>query len=166
MNDTLITSLKKLDIVYREPVNLKNAGASDFYVDVKKAYGYPEALSIISDKLLEKIDKRATCIATAGYGGLSPATAISLIKGLKLVLVRDEPKKHGMGGWIDGYVPDENDKVAIFDDVLTTGGSLKKIIEVIKSTRAEVVGCYVVVKRGEAVLPFHVEHLLKPEDLV
>ena len=43
MSSELIKILKQLDIIYQKPVNLKNAGVSDFYVDVKKAYRYPEA---------------------------------------------------------------------------------------------------------------------------
>lgn len=162
----MVQLLKQLGIIYREPVTLKNAGASDFYVDVKKAYGYPKALNSISEELWVKIDRDATCIATAGYGGLSPATVISSRYGLHLTLVRDEPKKHGKSGWIDGYIPNEQDKVAIVDDVFTTGGSLRKIIEVLEPTGAEILGCYVVVKRGEGKLQVPVTYLLTPEDLI
>src|SRR3989338_733279 len=77
MNNELVRKLKQLDIISREPVKLKNAGASDFYVDVKKAYGYPDALDSISDELWKEIGGRATCISIAGFGGLSPATIIS-----------------------------------------------------------------------------------------
>ena len=126
MVSELIIKLKQLDIICREPVNLKNAGASEFYIDIKKAYGYPEVLRSISSELWKIMDKRATCVATAGYGGLSPSTILSSRHNLNLILVRDEPKKHGKGGWIDGYVPKEQDKIAIIDDVFTTGGSLKK----------------------------------------
>jgi hypothetical protein len=51
MTDELIRKLKQLEIIYKEPVNLKNAGASSFYVDVKKAYGYSDVLNLISDEL-------------------------------------------------------------------------------------------------------------------
>ena len=166
MSDELIRKLKQLDIIYREPVNLKNAGASDFYVDIKKAYGYPDALNQISDELWKKIDKNVTCIATAGYGGLSPATVISSRHDLYLALVRDEPKKHGRSCWIDGYIPNEQDRVAIVDDVFTTGGSLKKIVGVIEPTGAEIIGCYVVVKRGNGKIQVPVTYLLTSEELL
>ncbi len=166
MTSELIEKLKQLDIIYKEPVNLKNAGASDFYVDVKKAYGYPDALDSISDALWERIGERATCIATAGYGGLSPSTIISSRHHRHLTLVRDEPKKHGKGGWIDGYVPNEQDKIAIVDDVFTTGGSLRKILEALEPIGAEILGCYVVVKRGDGNLQVPLTYLLTPEELI
>src|SRR3989344_1504004 len=166
MSNELVRKLKQLDIISREPVKLKNGGASDFYVDVKKAYGYPDALDSISDELWKEIGERATCIATAGYGGLSPATIISSRHHLYLTLVRDKPKKHGKGGWIDGYVPNEQDKIAIVDDVFTTGGSLRKIIEALEPTGAEILGCYVVVKRGDGNLQVPLKYLLTTEELL
>ena len=166
MTGQLIRKLKQLDIISHKLVNLKNAGTSNFYVDVKKAYGYPDALDSISDELWKRIDKRVTCIATAGYGGLSPSTIISSRYHRYLTLVRDEPKKHGKGGWIDGYIPSKQDKIAIVDDVFTTGSSLRKIIEVLESTRAQILGCYVVVKRGEGNLQVPINYLLTYEELL
>src|SRR3989344_9024817 len=149
MSNELIRLLKKLNIIYRGPVNLKNAGTSNFYVDVKKAYGYSDALNKISKELWKKIDKKVTCIVAAGYGDLVPAAVISSKYNLHLTLVRDEPKKHGKGGWIDGYIPNEQDRIAIVDDVFTTGGSLRNIVQVLELTRAKILGCYVVIRRGD-----------------
>jgi orotate phosphoribosyltransferase len=166
MKNDLVRKLKQLDVIYREQVELKHAGISDFYIDIKKAYGYPDVLNSICGCLWEQIDRRTTCIATAGYGGLSPATVLSTRYNLKLALVRDQPKKHGKGGWIDGHIPTKEDKVSIVDDVFTTGGSLRKIIEVLKPTEAEILGCYVVVKRGEGNLGVPLSHLFVTEDLL
>jgi len=128
MYKKLVNRLKELEIIYKGKVKLKNAGVSDFYIDVKKAYGYPDALNLISNYLYTYIDKRATCVASAGYGGLTIASVISSKYGLNLTLIRDEPKKHGKISLIDGYIPNEKDKVAVIDDVFTTGESLRKII--------------------------------------
>lgn len=166
MADNLAELLRQIDIIYLGHLRLKNAGTSNFYMDVKKAYGYPNALDKISEELWDAIDKRTTCIATAGYGGLSPATVISSRHNLYLTFVRDEPKKYGRRGWIDGYVPCERDKIAIIDDVFTTGKSLRKIIKVLERTRAEILGCYVVVKRGEGKIKSPLTYLLASEELL
>ncbi len=129
-------------------------------MDIKKSYGEAEALKIMADELWEKIDQSITSIATGGYGGLALAMMLSLKHNLRLIMVRDEPKKYGKGGWIDGYIPNEKDKVAIIDDVFTTGGSLRKMIGVVQPTGAEIIGCFVVVKRGEGELPCPLAYLL------
>lgn len=166
MSKNLIRKLKEIDIIYKEPVELKSGKSSEFYVDVKKAYGYPDILKLICDNLWEQMDKKTTCIATAGYGGLPSATVLSVEHDLKLTLVRDKPKKHGKGGWIDGYVPTKKDKVSIVDDVFTTGESSRKIIKIIEPTEAEILECLVIVKRGNGELNVPLSYLLLAEDLL
>lgn len=162
----LIERLKQIDIIYPEEVELKHAGISNFYVDVKKAYGYPDVMKLIYSAVWEQMDKRTTCIAAAGYGGIPLGKDLSSTYNLHLSMVRDEEKKHGKKGWIDGYVPREEDKISIVDDVFTTGGSLKKIIEIVKQTKAQILSCHVVVKRGEGNLEVPLFYLLTPEDLL
>jgi orotate phosphoribosyltransferase len=166
MAKDLIAVLKSLGVVIREPITLVSGKRSDYYLDIKRAYGYPQALNKIADELGRVIDREATCIATAGYGGLSPASVISSRFNLKLVLVRNEPKRHGKGGWIDGHVPNNSDKIAIIDDVFTTGGSIMKIIEVLEPTGAEIIGAYVVAKRGDGNLSIPLTYLLTAEELL
>lgn len=167
--DELAGAFKSKDIIYYEPksgVKLKHGGTSNYYVDVKKAYGYPSMLALMRDKIGERIPERTTAVAAGGYGGVPLATALSLEYDWNLVLVRDEEKGHGTGGLLDGYVPSGEDRVAIVDDVTTTGGSLTEIIEILSPLGSEITGCHVVVKRGEGDVPEKVEHLLKPEDLL
>jgi len=164
--DQLIQKLKKLDVIYREPVELKHAGISDFYVDIKKAYGYSDVLNLIADCLWEIMDKRTTCIAAMGYGGVSPASVIVAKHGLRLTLIREEEKKHGKGGFVDGYIPAEEDYVSIIDDVGTTGKSLRKVANVIRQYRSHITGAYVVVKRGDFDLDIPFKWLFTVDEVV
>ena len=166
MQDDLITRLKKLQIVHREEVELSHAGPSNYYIDIKKAYGDAEAFGLMVKRLGEKIPNRTSCIAASGHGGLPLAGALSILYARNLSIVRTELKEHGLPKLIDGYIPSEGDKVAIVDDVFTTGRTLQKIIGLITPTGAEIVGCYVFVKRGEGQLSVPVESLLRVEDLL
>ena len=162
----LIQILKQLQVVEKGTVQLKNAGSSEYYVNIKKAYGNPELMFLLCKNLREKMPREVTCFAGSGHGGIPLATRMSGLYTKNLTLVRDGAKEHGMSDLIDGYVPASKDKVAIVDDVFSTGGSLRKIIETLAPTGAEIVGCYVIVKRGEGQLPVPLEYLLKVEDLL
>jgi len=166
MRQELLKGLKELNVVERGTFALHGGNVTDFYVDIKKAYGNPEIFNYICDAVWEEIDGRATCVAGMGYGGEPLATALSLSYGLNLVLLREQPKTHGRIGYIDGHVPTKEDRVVIVDDVATKGETLKKAIEIIGQTGAEILGCHVVVKRGEVKLdiPFH--YLFTAEDLL
>ncbi|MBU1199593.1 MAG: hypothetical protein KKF46_01590 [Nanoarchaeota archaeon] len=165
MKDDLIKILKENNVVDKSKYILKSGKVVDFYVDIKKAYGNPKAVNLICDALWPKLDKNVTCIATSGLGGITPASVLSTRYNLNLTMVRDKPKKWGRNTWIEGYVPNKTDKIAIIDDVFTTGGSLRKIIEVLKPTGADILGCYVVVKRGEGELPVAFKYLMTADEL-
>ena len=160
----LIEKLNQLDVLERQKVILKSKKISDFYIDIKKAYGFPEILNEITDRLYALIPKEANCIASSDYGGLPLATAISSKYGLNLTLIRNKKKNHGLNKLIDGYIPNPKDKIAIVDDVMTTGTSLKKIIKIIKPTKAKILGCYVVVNRGKADLKYPLHWLFEAKD--
>jgi len=93
----LIEKLNQLDVLERQKVILKSKKISDFYIDIKKAYGFPEILNEITDRLYALIPKEANCIAASDYGGLPLATAISSKYGLNLTLIRNKKKNHGGG---------------------------------------------------------------------
>lgn len=163
MSSELLVRLKALDILVPGEVKLSHAGSSDFYIDVKKALGYPEISDLMGDELWRSMQRKPTCIAASGYGGIVLATKItdkyrtSDGQRIKLTLVRDSPKQHGLNKLIEGHVPTREDLVAIVDDVLTTGGSIRKVVEILAETHARMLGAYIVVKRGEAQmsLPAH-----------
>lgn len=147
---SLADELKKLKIIKRGEFVLTSGKTSDFYVDMKKVLGYPKVSVLICDEFCKLVDKKGTCVASIGYGGLPLAARVSLKSGLPLVVVREKPRKHGLKNLIDGYVPTEKDKVVIVDDVFTTGTSMSKVIAALSKTKAKILAGYVVVNRGDA----------------
>ena len=128
MKKELIKRLKKFDIIESNPVRLKHAGNSSFYINIKKAYGNPDTLEFISQEMWKIVSKKATCVAASGLGGIPLASNISTRYDLNLTLIREKPKGHGLNRLIEGYIPVKEDKIALIDDVFTTGKSLKKMI--------------------------------------
>ena len=147
--DDLIELMKQLDLVTHEPTKLSSGIISEYYVNVRRAYGNPRARKLIAQYMWEKIDKNTTCIAGGGYGGVPLATEISSLSNRKLTMIRGEEKGHGLGGLLDGEIPTKNDFVTIVDDVLMSGGSIRHIDDMISTTGAKVIEAFVVVKRGE-----------------
>lgn len=146
----LLNELKKLKIVKKGKFILKSGQVSDYYIDMKKVFGEPKAFALVCNEICKIIDKKATCVAGSGHGGLPLATAVSLKLKLPLVLVRDKIKKHGLQKMIDGYMPSRKDKIVIIDDVFTTGTCISNIIKVLNKTEAKILAGYVVVNRGDA----------------
>jgi len=169
----LIQRLKEIGVVHQQPVHLSHAGTSDIYFSIKDAYGYPDARQCMSEVFWEliladsnKAQRSVTCVAAIGYGGIPPASDLSLNYDWKLTLIRDEPKQRGLEKQIEGYQPTPDDLVAIIDDVCTTGATLQKAVDIIQTTGATVLGCYVLVKRGKTHLSVPLRYVLTPKDLL
>jgi orotate phosphoribosyltransferase len=142
----------------KKRVVLASGRESDFYIDCKKVVLTAEGHWLTGRLLYELIREKAP-LAT-GVGGLTMgadplASAVSLVSHfgearLDAFLVRKEPKGHGSGQWVEGLgALGLGAKVAVVEDVVTTGGSAIKAIERARAEGLVPVGAFSVVDRQE-----------------
>ena len=124
--------------VERRRVVLASGRESDFYVDCKRTVLTAEG-HWLTGRLLFALTKQLAPQAV-GVGGMTMgadplASAVSLMshlaqQPLHAFYVRKEPKGHGTNRWIEGLfgVP-PGARLAMVEDVVTTGGSTLKAIE-------------------------------------
>ncbi|MGD9275866.1 MAG: orotate phosphoribosyltransferase [Candidatus Pacearchaeota archaeon] len=169
MKQQLIKKLKELGIIKKGKFILKSGRVSDFYIDLRKAYGEPEILKMISELLCEKINnlkEKPNVIAASGYGGISIATLVANNLNLKLCLVREKSKDHGIENLIVGYNPKEDDRILIIDDIFASGTSINKTLDSLKQTPAKILGALVVIDREENPHNIKLNSLLKLSDFI
>jgi orotate phosphoribosyltransferase len=132
----LLELLTKLSYEQRE-VTLASGAKSNFYIDCKQtvltAEGHFLVASLFSRLLVEKApDVEAIGGVTMGADPLASAVStLSFVQGrpLPAFYVRKEPKGHGTAQWIEGTKSlRPGMRVAILEDVVTTGGSALKAI--------------------------------------
>ena len=58
------------------------------------------------------------------------------------------------------------DKVAVVDDVFTTGRSLRESTSILEILESDILGCFVVVKRGEGELNYPLSYLIDLKELL
>lgn len=133
---------------------LSSGATSNYYIDVRKTSLHPEGLRLISRMFWEVLQtEQITAI-----GGLTLG-ADPLVAGLMLhsaevgrplegFLVRRTSKDHGLRGQVEGNLAGHK-KVAILDDVITSGESALIAAEAAESYKAEVVRVVAVVDRGQ-----------------
>jgi len=133
---------------------LASGKKSDHYYDGKQLTLHPEGAYLIGEEILDRlagIDVDA--IGGLVMGAIPIVTAVTLISHkegtpIPSFIVREEPKGHGTRKKIEGQFR-EGSKVAIIDDVITLGGSVKKAIEAVEEEGCEVVKVIVIVDRNE-----------------
>lgn len=143
----------------RQQVTLSSGKTSDFYIDCKKTVLLAEGHVLVGQVLLSLIREHAA--EAVGVGGLTMgadplASAVSLTSHLSggaplhAFLVRKEPKGHGTGQWVEGLTAfSAGAKVAIVEDVMTTGASTIKAIERARAEGLVPIGAFAVVDRAE-----------------
>lgn len=94
------------------------------------------------------IDKDCTLLCGVPLGGLPICSYISTKYEIPMIMVRDNVKSYGTNKQIEG-IYNKKDKCVIIEDVVTTGGSVNKIIDILKD-KVDIIGVVVVLNRQES----------------
>jgi orotate phosphoribosyltransferase len=141
----------------RKKVILASGKESDFFIDCKQTILTAEGHALVGELLFDLIRELPTADAVAGVelGGCPLASAVSLVsfqrgKDLPAFYVRKERKDHGSAKLVEGDRSlRPGIRVALLEDVITTGGSSLKAVDALKKVGAEVVGIAALVDRME-----------------
>jgi len=133
---------------------LASGKKSGHYFEGKRLTLSPEGAYHVGKAVFDEV----TEIGVDAIGGLAMGafpiiTAVALVsyqegKPIPSFIVRDIPKEHGTKRKIEGHFK-EGSRVAIVDDVITTGGSVRKAIEAVEAANCKVAKVIVIVDRHE-----------------
>lgn len=92
-------------------------------------------------------DQRPTIVVSAAVGGIILGYEVARALGTKAIFVE---KENGVARLRRSFALTPSDRVLIVEDVVTTGLSVREVLDVVRSHDAQVVGVGVIVLRGEA----------------
>jgi orotate phosphoribosyltransferase len=137
---------------------LTSGKSSDFYIDGKQTTLSAEGAYLCGKLILELINKEENSIQAVGgmtLGADPLVTAVSMVSFLEkqpipAFIVRKEAKGHGTGNYIEGLknMPD-GCSVALVEDVVTTVGTLLKVIDRVEEAGFKVGLVVTIVERQE-----------------
>ena len=110
---------------------LKSGEISKYYFDMKGIISYPNLMKEIGDKMYDLIGEECDLLCGVPMGGLPICSYISTKYDIPMIMVRDVVKDYGTSKQIEGNYNKKN-KCVIIEDVITTGGSVNKVIELLK----------------------------------
>ncbi len=137
-----------------QPFKLVSGRVSPYYIDCRPTTHSAEGLFLMGEIFWEKLrDLPVAAVGGLTMGADPMAHAIALtsyLKGrpLNAFSVRKQAKEHGAGGLVVGDIK-PGDKVAVLEDVVTTGGSTLKAIAAARDFGLEVVQVLILVDRQE-----------------
>ena len=115
---------------------------SPIYCDNRLTLTAPEVRTLIETSLAETIKKEyPECEVLMGTStaGIAHAAISAHILDMPMGYVRSGAKDHGRGNQIEGKLL-PNQKVVVVEDLISTGGSVIEVVEVLRQAGAEVLG--------------------------
>ena len=166
MKKELIKMLCEKSFKYSsDPIfKLVSGTLSRFYVNCKPTTLSPRGMFLVGHLVFETVkDLNVNGVGGLTFGAdpIAMATAYtSELKGkpIKAFSIRKTQKDHGIIKWLEGDM-NPGDRVAIIDDVATTGGSTIKAVERARSEGLDVVKAVILVDRQEGGLDNISQHV-------
>ena len=140
----------------RGQFTLASGRQSTLYIDARLTTMSPDGLALIGPlalAALRDVDWRVQAVGglTLGADPISYAIAYASAETaspLRAFTVRKEAKAHGTGRLIEGPFH-AGDRVAVIEDVITTGGSALRAVEAVRAAGGTVAGVLALVDREE-----------------
>ncbi|HJW08657.1 MAG TPA: orotate phosphoribosyltransferase [Holophagaceae bacterium] len=121
-----------------DPFTWSSGMKAPVYCDNRQLLGDPELRARVADALAEGARALSpTLVAGTSTAGIPWGALVAERLRLPFAYVRPEPKKHGMGRQVEGPSA-KGHRVALIEDLLSTGGSSLKCVEALRQEGGEV----------------------------
>lgn len=147
MTDAYVTAEKLLQagavkLSPQQPFTWASGWKSPIYCDNRRLLSQPYIRDYIKSELCNiafEIFDNAEVIAGVATAGIPWAAMVADQLKLPLIYVRPKPKEHGLGNLIEGYY-EQNQKVLVVEDLVSTGKSSLQVVDVLRSNGLMVEG--------------------------
>ncbi len=128
---------------------------SPHYFQCAKVLQFPEYNTAFSNEIAKHFsNKKIDAVITPAIGGIVLGTEVGRILNVKTIFTERENGKMVLRR---GFEINEGEKILVCEDVVTTGGSVFEVIELIKRYHAEPIGVGFIIDRSNGKVIFPVE---------
>lgn len=150
---TIAKDLLKIKAVFfrpDEPFIWASGIKSPVYCDNRLTLSYPEVRNDVENGLAAVISEnypQAEALMGTSTAGIAHAAITASIMGLPMGYVRSGAKDHGRKNQIEGYLA-PGQKVVVIEDLISTGGSVLEVVDILRGAGAEVLGIAAIMTYG------------------
>ena len=125
-----------------DPFTWASGIKSPVYCDNRLTLAYPEVRTHVEEALAKTVKEfypEAEALMGTSTAGIAHAAITAQIMGLPMGYVRSGTKDHGRKNQIEGKL-EKGQKVVVVEDLISTGGSVIEVVNVLREAGAEVLG--------------------------
>jgi len=125
-----------------EPFTWASGIKSPVYCDNRLTLAYPEVRNAIETAIAEKVKElypEAEVLMGTSTAGIAHAAISAHLLGMPMGYVRSGAKDHGRQNQIEGKLT-PGQKVVVIEDLISTGGSVLEVVDVLRKAGADVLG--------------------------
>lgn len=137
-----LLSIKAVFFRPDEPFTWASGIKSPVYCDNRLTLAYPEVRTHVEEALAKTVKEfypEAEALMGTSTAGIAHAAITAQIMGLPMGYVRSGAKDHGRKNQIEGKL-EKVQKVVVVEDLISTGGSVIEVVNVLREAGAEVLG--------------------------
>lgn len=145
LNIRIAKDLLKIKAVFfrpEEPFTWASGIKSPVYCDNRLTLSDPEVRTDVEEGLAELIKNNypeVEVLMGTSTAGIAHAAITAHLMGLPMGYVRSGHKDHGRQNQIEGRL-EKGQKVVVVEDLISTGGSVLEVVDVLREAGAEVLG--------------------------
>ena len=135
-----------------EPFVWASGIKSPIYCDNRLILTAPEARNEVEQAIADTVRREypeAQVLMGTATAGIAHAAIAAHLLGLPMGYVRSGAKDHGRQNRIEGKLT-EGEKVVVIEDLISTGGSVLEVVEVLREAGAQVLGIVSIFTYGMA----------------
>lgn len=147
-----LLSIKAVFFRPDEPFTWASGIKSPVYCDNRLTLTAPKVRDDVENSLAETIKAEypdAEVLMGTSTAGIAHAAITAHILGMPMGYVRSGAKDHGRGNQIEGKL-EKGQKVVVVEDLISTGGSVIEVVNVLREAGAEVLGVVSIFTYGMA----------------
>ncbi len=158
--EEVLEVFKETNVLQEGHFKLSSGLHSDRYLQCAQVLQHPVEAQKLAKALAEKFEEEIDVVVGPALGGVTLSYAVGLALETRTIFTE---RKNGEMTLRRGFKLKPGEKVLIVDDVLTTGGSVKEVIDVISEFDIEIAGIATLVDRsGDGVdFPYPIKSLLE-----
>ena len=149
----IINIFKETNALLEGHFILTSGRHSATYFQCAMVLQYPKYLTIFSTLIADQfIDEKPDVVVSPAIGGIVLGTEVGSQLGCRTIFTE---RKNSNMVMRRGFNIEKKEKVLIMEDVITTGGSVKEVMNLIKSLGASIVGLGILVDRSNGTIKLH-----------